>query len=212
MSTTKTRIPLATARQVADKLVAQLAPFCERIEVAGSIRRQKPDVGDIELVAIPKVEQRETAVQMSLFGGGLPMMVDVSLLDEALERMIAEKAITNDGPNHAWGDRMKKFWLRLSGTNVAQVDLFITTPESWGSIFTIRTGPWDFGKALMEHINRCGIYRQMDGALVNRATGQVVPTLEERDYFTAIGVIWLPPERRTVAAIRKMGAGERRSP
>lgn len=45
---------LAQALAIAEKVKALLAPHCERIEIAGSIRRKKPDVKDIEIVAIPK--------------------------------------------------------------------------------------------------------------------------------------------------------------
>jgi len=44
---------LKRARAIAEKLVEKLAPYCERIEIAGSIRREKAEVGDIEVVAIP---------------------------------------------------------------------------------------------------------------------------------------------------------------
>ena len=44
---------LKRARAIAEKLVETMAPYCERIEIAGSIRREKAEVGDIELVAIP---------------------------------------------------------------------------------------------------------------------------------------------------------------
>jgi DNA polymerase/3'-5' exonuclease PolX len=42
------------ARTIAEKYLNILKPFCQRIEIAGSIRREKPEVKDIELVAIPK--------------------------------------------------------------------------------------------------------------------------------------------------------------
>lgn len=42
------------AQKVAGELVAELAPFCEKVEVAGSIRRRKSWVNDIDLVLIPK--------------------------------------------------------------------------------------------------------------------------------------------------------------
>lgn len=44
---------LSKAKQKADELIAQLKPYCKRIEVAGSIRREVSMVKDIELVAIP---------------------------------------------------------------------------------------------------------------------------------------------------------------
>ena len=45
---------LEKAKAIAEKIKALLESSCERVTVAGSIRRQKPDVGDIELLCIPK--------------------------------------------------------------------------------------------------------------------------------------------------------------
>ena len=45
---------LEKAKVIADKYVKILKPFCRRIEIAGSVRREKPEVGDIEIVAIIK--------------------------------------------------------------------------------------------------------------------------------------------------------------
>jgi len=42
------------AKQIAEKYKAILAPFCERIEIAGSIRRRREECRDVELVAIPR--------------------------------------------------------------------------------------------------------------------------------------------------------------
>ena len=43
---------LEKAKIIADEVVKQLSPYCEKIEVAGSIRRQKPFINDIDLVLI----------------------------------------------------------------------------------------------------------------------------------------------------------------
>lgn len=40
------------AEIIANKYVELLKPFCKRIEIAGSIRRKKPKVKDIEIVCI----------------------------------------------------------------------------------------------------------------------------------------------------------------
>jgi len=42
------------ARRIALKYLNTLKPFCQRIEIAGSIRRGKPEVKDIEIVCIPQ--------------------------------------------------------------------------------------------------------------------------------------------------------------
>ena len=39
--------------KIAEEVKATLAPFCKRIEIAGSIRREKPECKDIEVVCIP---------------------------------------------------------------------------------------------------------------------------------------------------------------
>lgn len=44
----------ADAVLIAEDLVRELAPLCERIEIAGSIRRMKYVVNDIDLVVIPR--------------------------------------------------------------------------------------------------------------------------------------------------------------
>lgn len=43
----------ARAKLIADELVGLLKPDCSRIEIAGSVRRERPLVKDVELVCIP---------------------------------------------------------------------------------------------------------------------------------------------------------------
>lgn len=49
-----TRIPLALARNLAQEFAKKLEPYCDRIEIVGSIRRHKMDIGDIDILTIPK--------------------------------------------------------------------------------------------------------------------------------------------------------------
>ena len=44
---------IQTAREIAVNVRKLLEPYCERIEVAGSIRRRRPFVHDIDIVLIP---------------------------------------------------------------------------------------------------------------------------------------------------------------
>jgi len=50
----KKTIPLATADQLAEIILNQLRPESEVVLVAGSVRRRRPEVGDIEFVVLPK--------------------------------------------------------------------------------------------------------------------------------------------------------------
>ena len=48
-------VKLEEAKEIADKIIKQLAPYCNRIEVAGDIRGKRKEVEIIEIVAIPKI-------------------------------------------------------------------------------------------------------------------------------------------------------------
>jgi len=48
------KMALERAQKIADAVVKRLSPYCQKIEVAGSIRRRKPQVRDIDLVLFPK--------------------------------------------------------------------------------------------------------------------------------------------------------------
>jgi len=45
---------LEEAQRLAEQITKEILPHCKRVEVAGSIRRKKSEVNDIDLVLIPK--------------------------------------------------------------------------------------------------------------------------------------------------------------
>jgi DNA polymerase (family 10) len=45
---------LEKAKDIAREVIKELEPYCQRIQVAGSIRRQKPFPRDIDIVLIPR--------------------------------------------------------------------------------------------------------------------------------------------------------------
>lgn len=47
------KIALERAEKIAEAVVKRLSPYCSRIEIAGSIRRRKPWVNDVDLVLVP---------------------------------------------------------------------------------------------------------------------------------------------------------------
>ena len=67
------KIELSRAQRVAEAVVEQLRPYCQRIEIAGSIRRKKHWVNDIDLVLIPKDQWNLHAVLTNLGDGKLMM-------------------------------------------------------------------------------------------------------------------------------------------
>lgn len=54
----KQKWPIEQAKAMAVELLSHLYGFCERAQIAGSIRLGKPQVGDIELLYVPKFEMK----------------------------------------------------------------------------------------------------------------------------------------------------------
>jgi DNA polymerase/3'-5' exonuclease PolX len=182
------RLPLERAREVATTAISLLATNCERIEVAGSIRRQRPEVGDVEIVCVPQ-----------LVNGPFISMFErprkVSALEKRVTNLLRSGSLQAHPTRPANGERYKRLW--IPSANV-QLDLFIVLPggpAEWGPIFAIRTGPAAYSQACVTALRRKGWVCREGRVLDER--GNVVPCPEEQDFFEACGVPYLRPEERT---------------
>ena len=171
---------LEKARAIAEQLKELLAPACERITIAGSIRRQKPEVGDIELLVIPKVEEGIDLLDRELGGLMWPMKIFDHRRDKRGRIMYGPK---------------NKFLTHIpSGIGV---DIFSTTEECWPVALVVRTG----GKSTNQEIATRAIERGMRfhayGRGFTRADGSELVCRSEQDVFRAVGLPYLEPwERR----------------
>lgn len=158
---------LAKAESIAQKVRAELEPHCARVEIAGSVRRKKPEVGDIEVVAIPK------PYDVGLFESGIATVVNL------------------------WpkvrGELPCKYTQRRHPEGIA-LDLFFATPDNWGLIFAIRTGSADFSHHVLARGWVSHGYKSVDGMLTR--DGETIRVPEEEDLFRMIGIAWIPPEER----------------
>jgi DNA polymerase/3'-5' exonuclease PolX len=187
----KTRIPLLEAQQMAGEVIALLKNSCERIEVAGSIRRRKPDVGDIEIVCIPDFE----STGCDLFGNPLSMAnMQLMRVKNLLQDSVFGHRPDKNGHN-CCGEGCQ----RLTYRGFA-LDIFpcVGTSE-YGVIKLIRTGSGDFNKRFVLQRAVGGTILQTgqkieDGALWD--LGQRVSTPEEIDVFNAVGLAYLEPWER----------------
>jgi DNA polymerase (family 10) len=57
---------LLKARRIAEEIKEKLAPYCSKIEIAGSIRRRRPVVNDIDIVCIPSSQGKFAATLQEL--------------------------------------------------------------------------------------------------------------------------------------------------
>lgn len=185
------RIPLAEAEALAVELVALLRPACERVEIAGSIRRRKADVGDVEIVAAPRF-----AAARDLFGGTAGV---VNCLDDLVSHLEAAGTLTrrvSDKGATAWGSRLKRALYKGF-----PVDLFAAfEPATFGVIHVIRTGSAEFSHRLVTPRRLGGMLpdwaQVKDGAIWHR-DGTKMPTPEEEDVFALLGIPVVPPEARS---------------
>jgi len=188
------RMPLPQARAVAGEVLGLLEPACERIAIAGSIRREAPDAGDVELVAISKTRfERDASV---LFGEP----IETAVVQEHMRTLAAAGILTLDGFDApAQGERYTK--ARHVATGL-QVDIFtVRPPAQWGVIYLIRTGPASFSREFVAGARRRG-FHVGGGALHRGGLGcgaiacEVIDTPEEADVFRAIGLRYIAPEDR----------------
>jgi DNA polymerase/3'-5' exonuclease PolX len=174
---TATRIPLAQAAPLAEAVRQTLAPFCMRIEVAGSIRRQRPTIGDVEIVAVPQM------VTTGLFD-------DTPAIDPGFIAAVDQWPVVK-------GKATGKQAQRLLPSGII-VDLYMTTLDQWGLILAIRTGRAAYTKWLLgRHAPRRG-YRSVDGYFTRTRDGQVIPIREEADLFTLLELPYVEPPAREV--------------
>jgi DNA polymerase/3'-5' exonuclease PolX len=185
---------LAQAGAIAHDIAEKIRPYCHRVHVAGSIRRQQPEVKDIEIVAIPKWE--DVPDDSDLFG---ERTIHRNLLHRWANSFDASYGCGIEWikPGVAeivpWGVKEDgKYWRGLLGTGI-KLDLFLATPENFGMILLIRTGSADFSRELVTFAK----YHSKpvaDGRLT--IAGVPVETPEEADVFRLLGLKYIEPQSR----------------
>ena len=203
------RMPL-TAADAAARHLMMLWKMPKGAIVVGSVRRRKPDVGDLEILApLPTGNHRQGddlfyAIDASInpqragmFGaGGEPIGRAISGLGPGFKTARLEVALEIDGA-------------RL----VLPVQIFRATPASWGWKTVMYTGPDDFGKYVLwrwKAVHGIEPSRQasIDGHLVD-AEQRIVPVPSEQDVFRIARIPWVEPEARQDEAARLFAAASR---
>lgn len=166
---TRLIIKLQQAKEIALKTLEQLKPYCERIEIAGSIRREKPEPNDIEIVAIPKP-------------------YDVGLFESGIATVVKHWQKVK-------GELPCKYTQRILPDGI-KLDLFFATPENWGLILAIRTGSADYShKVLASTWVKLGY--KSEGGILQR-NGKKYPVREEIELFKMLGLRWIEPKHRVI--------------
>lgn len=185
----ETRYSWREAMQVAEEIGIELRPWCERIEIAGSLRRKKPDVGDIEILYIPII--REERDDTDLFAS-----YEANKADERIQELehagILERRLSTAG-HQAYGPKNKLMRHVASGI---PVDLFSATRENWFNYFVCRTGPADLNARIATKAQSIGWKWNPYGPGFTNPEGEMHPVLAESDVFDFVGIPYQEPEQR----------------
>jgi len=185
------KIDLYEAQIIADKVRQYISPAMTRVEVAGSIRRQKDVVGDIEICGIP--DDREKLIKLLGDVGqhikpGVPGVVP-------------------------WEPKTAAKYLRVRLEEGMNLDVFLASPQNWGGLFMMRTGsgaspdgnPFHgFVPAIFQRWKKLSGGGRMTDCMPTMPTGEQLWIPEEQDFFDLLEMNFVPPEQRiTKGAIKK---------
>lgn len=162
------------ANDIALKVVEELKPHCIRIEIAGSVRRQKPEVKDIEIVLIAK------PFNIGMFESGI-----ASVINE-WPKLVGQL------------DLDSRYTQRLHPSGI-KLDIFIAREENWGLIYAIRTGSADYSHLVLASTWSKRGFKSVNGQLRHKDDLHTPIILrEEKDLFDLLAIPMPFPHQREV--------------
>lgn len=173
---------LNDAVYLANYWMYQLNPYFDVIKIAGSIRREKPDnIKDIELVGIP-LPGRDLFYEPTLKLA--PIFGFMSQLEQDRKIMVEKR-----------GQKYIKF---MDLDRVFWIDLFLATPENFGYLLALRTGPAEFSKKIVTPKQADGFMpsnlKAKNGYIWKKSTRLSIP--DEHTLFQIYGMDYIKPQDR----------------
>lgn len=166
-------IPLGKAQTLAQCIEDKLSVFCHGIQVAGSIRRRRPFVNDIDLVCLPKS------------------------LPEFQARCREHATAVMEGQSNCIYRLRDGTQLDVFIAHDRESDMFDVTPSNWGSVLLCRTGSKEHNIKIAQAAQRQGLKWETMRGLVDK-DGRVVAGDTEGSILTWLGLPWIDPEDRKV--------------
>ena len=205
---------LEQAQRLGEEIIEALTPACERIAIAGSVRRGNPYPQGLEIVYVPGMKEQ----RVDLFTVALQAATEDPIAD-----LVERRFWRYDNTMYPSDPRHKRL-LRIvdlpiterihwpdPGQEEIAIDLFRAETGNWGYIYALHTGPEDF--------NQLWTSKQWHGgccpADVTFQNGQVwqggrhVPVREEEDLWQILKIPCWPPSERSATRLRQWMAGNK---
>jgi len=183
------RFSRVEATEVADDIIHRLRSSCLRICAAGSLRRGKEGVGDIEILYVPRFEDENDP-------GDMFRKMTVNLADVRIECDMAgilERRLNSLG-REMYGPLNKLMRHVASGI---PVDLFSATEDNWFNYLVCRTGPADLNARIAGEAKRIGWrWHPYGSGFTALDNGQESRVECERDVFDFVGIPYMEPGER----------------
>lgn len=163
------RILLWDAQTISDDIVEQLKKLKEikNLEVAGSIRRRKETIGDIDILASCKTSDRQKIVSY---------FTKLDVVQDVLVK----------------GDT--KASIRIIDSD-RQVDLRLVEPSEWGAALVYFTGSKQHNIHIRSIAKDKGLKVSEYGVFKTRNNRKIAGKTEE-EVYKSLGLKWVPPEMR----------------
>ena|ERR1035437_2357644 len=187
----KEKVKREIALKVAKEIIETLTNCCEKIEIAGSLRREKEEVGDIEILYVPKyIERNERNL---LFEVKTIRNVADEKLEELLRKNYFHKRINKIGST-VYGDKNKLLKHVESGINV---DLFSTTIPAWYNYLVCRTGGAANNALIAGRAKDMGWkWKVYEEGFENRNSKEIRKISSEEEVYAFVGLPYIKPKER----------------
>lgn len=186
---TKLKFPRDQALAVARELHAALLPACERMIFAGSLRRRKPEVGDIEVVYVPRFGERAWPGELIPRHGNL---VDAEIARLEQTGVLARR-LSKTG-SEAFGPKNK---LMVHVPSGIPVDMFSTTIPAWWNYVVCRTGPAEFNTLIARLAQEQGYkWHPYHSGFERLSDRSIIPMRSEREVFEFVHLKYREPWER----------------
>jgi DNA polymerase/3'-5' exonuclease PolX len=182
----KRKFALDIALERAASIKNLLAPHAEKISIAGSIRRRQEEVGDIEILYVPKIHEEVPQGEL------VPKTVDKS--EEQILKLISTNVLSLRKKSNGTTSFGKRIKLLLDTESKIPIDLFSCHANQWVNNLVSRTGGKLTNITIASYAKRIGWnWRMFDAGFVNKRTSEAFIPKTEEELFKFAKVPYMPP-------------------